>query len=144
MASYRDNFREVHRDFYWSLPRVAGVLFVGLLVLGAIGFGVKMLLTPATIASRTFDANNVIAKYEWFYDAYGNWQARTSQVRQFKGLLAGESDKQEQSRLRIEMAAIQQSCRDLTRRYNANAEKANQSIFMGRRVPSFLDAGECE
>lgn len=141
---YRDDFRSGERDYFWSAPRVALMLFIGLGLLAAVGFSVNMLMQPARVISKTFDADNVIAKYEWFYDSYGNWQAKTSQVRQFKGLLAGETDKQEQSRLRVEMAAIQQSCRDLTRRYNANAEKANQSIFMGRGVPPSLNPGDCE
>lgn len=144
MSEYRRDFREAQREYYWSLPRIIVAFFVIMIAVGGIGWVVHLASQPARIISKTFDADNVIAKYEWFYDAYGNYRAKTSQVRQFKALLAGESDKQEQSRLRMEMAAIQQSCRDLTQRYNANAAKANQSIFMGHDTPSSLSQGDCE
>lgn len=96
------------------------------------------------VVEKTLDADNVINNYEYFHDAYGNYMAKVSQAKQFKKLLAAETDHDEQSRLRIDLAAIQQSCRDLAQRYNSNADKSNRSIFMGRDVPSSLNPGECE
>lgn len=144
MNDYRRSYREVQSEYYWTLPRVVFALFIGMALLGTVGFVFNLLSQPARIVTKTFDADNVITKYEWFYDAHGNLQARVAQVRQFKDLTAKETDPSERNRLRIEMAAIQQSCRDLARRYNANAQKANQSIFMGSGVPSSFDAGQCE
>ncbi len=144
MSQYRKDFREVESEAFWSLPRVAFLLFAAVVVFGGGGWVISVLSQPARVVSKTFDADNIINNYEYYRDAYGNFQARSAQVRQFKKLAADEGDQQERNRLRIEMAAIQQSCRDLARRYNANADKINRSIFMGTSVPANLNAGECE
>lgn len=144
MNDYRSDYRDAQREYYWTLPRVLVAGFVGVVALGGVGFVAKMILTPAALVSKTFDTDNIINNYEWYRDAYGNFQAKTKQVNQFRSLAAEEKDISERNRLRIEMAAIQQSCRELAQRYNANANKVNRSIFMGTNVPTNLSAGDCE
>lgn len=144
MSQYRSEFRELQRESWWTFPRVVLFFFVAIAVLGAGGWVLGVLSQPARVVSKTLDADNIINNYEYFHDASQNFLARTAQVRQFKKLYGDETEANERNRLRIEMAAIQQSCRDLARRYNANADKSNRSIFMGRDVPSSLNAGECE
>jgi hypothetical protein len=144
MSEYRKDFREAQSEYYWSMPRVAFGLFIGLIVLGGVGWFANLAMQPGRIVSKTLDADNVISNYEWFHDANGNYLARVSQIKQFKALSTGEADPQERSRLRIEMAAIEQSCRDLSRRYNANAAKMNRGIFRERSLPDQLNSGDCE
>lgn len=144
MSDYRKQYREAEREAYWTAPRLILALVVLTLALGSIGWIIGIISQPARILSKTLDADNVIQNYEWFHDANGNFMARSAQVRQFKQLGAQETDAQEKGRLRIEMAAIQQSCRELARRYNANATKVNRSIFRGQSAPEMLNAGECE
>jgi hypothetical protein len=142
--SYRRDVHEAEGNFYWSLPKIFFATIIGLFVLGsALGIG-SLILQPGRIVNKTLDADNVITNYEWFHDANGNYLARVAQVKQFKGLLGAETDAQEKSRLRIDMAAIQQSCRDLSRRYNANSEKMNRGIFRSHDLPDQLNSGECE
>lgn len=144
MSDYRDEFRQVQSEFYWTLPRLLiGALVVCLLF--GMGFWVLSVASqPGRVIAKTFDADNIISNYEWYRDAWGNIQSKKSQIGQFKGMLKGESDKAEANRLRIELAAIQQSCRDLANRYNANASKMNRNIFMGTTVPNSVDTGGCE
>lgn len=144
MSDYRREFREVQREYFWSLPRIMVALFVAVILFGGAGWIFNIASQPARIISKTLDADNVIHNYEWFHDANGNYMARVSQIKQFKKLNADESDPQERSRLRIEMAAIQQSCRDLSRRYNANASKMNRGLFRERSLPDQLNTGDCE
>lgn len=144
MSDYRNDFRNVQREAYWSLPRIAVFAVVGSLALGAVGFTVNMLSQPARIVAKTFDADNVLHNYEWFHDVNANFLARKSQVDQFKGMLAAETDAQEKIRLRMEMAAMQSSCRDLARKYNANSAKINRGVFRGDSLPENLNAGVCE
>lgn len=126
------------------MPRVMIAVFATLILFGSAGWIFNIASQPARIVSKTLDADNVITNYEWFHDANGNYLARVSQIKQFKGLAAAETDNQERSRLRIEMAAVQQSCRDLSRRYNANAAKMNRGIFRERSLPDQLNSGDCE
>lgn len=141
---YRDDFRAAQRDYYWTLPRIAAGLIVGGIVLGTATFGLNLLSQPARIVSKTFDADNVLLNYEKFHDVNANYLARLAQVKQFKGLLAAETDAQERQRLRIDMTAQQASCRDLARKYNADAEKLNKGLFRSRDLPETLLAGACE
>ena len=143
MADYRTEYRGAERDYFWTLPRVVVALFAAIVLMGSVGWVIHLASQPARIVSKTFDADNIIHNYEWFHDAHGNYKARSAQVAQFKKLIVDESDTKEKSRLRIDLAAMQQSCRELAQRYNANADKANRAIFM-RGVPSNLSAGACE
>lgn len=142
--SYRSDFREAQREYYWSAPRIAVGLLFGLVLLGGLGWVVNIASQPARIVSKTFDADNVIHNYEWYHDVNGNFLARLSQIKQFKGLVASEADAQEKGRLRMEMAAMQQSCRELARRYNANSDKVNRGLFRGNSLPEHLNSGDCE
>lgn len=144
MNEYHNDFREVQSEFYWTMPQVVIGFFLTILLVGAIGFGFTVLSTPSRVITKTLETENVIMNYEWFHDANGNFDSRVSQVKQYKQLLASETDTQERSRLRVDLAAIQQSCRDLSNRYNANAAKLNRGIFRSKNLPEQLNTGDCE
>jgi hypothetical protein len=144
MSNYRDDFRAAQREVYWSFPRIATAVVVGSLMLGTAGFVVNLASQPARIVSKTLDADNVINNYEMFHDMRANFLARKAQVDQFKKLLATETDQGEKIRLRMEMAAMQSSCRDLARKYTANSAKINRGLFRGDSLPESLNSGECE
>lgn len=117
------------------------VVIVAVTVTGLMAFSI--LSSPLGVLQKTFEPNNIIHTYEWFHDANGAVNSRVSQIKAHKQIVAQTTDASEQSRLRIELAAMQQSCRDLTNRYNANADKANRSIFQ-RGVPDKLSTSQCE
>jgi hypothetical protein len=100
---------------------------------------------PGRVISKTLDTDNIIHNYEWFHDAHGQYKTRVAQLSSHReAYLATAGDQAERNRLRVEVFAVQQSCRDLANRYNANATKTNRSIFMGREAPESLDASKCE
>ena len=144
MSEYRRDFREAQREYYWSLPRVLLGLTVASVLIGGAGYAINLASQPARIVSKTLDADNVIWNYEHFYNANANYTSRLSQVKQFKGLFDRETDSAERGRLRMEMAAMQQSCRDLANRYNADAAKLNRGLFRSKSLPETLEAGACE
>lgn len=144
MSDYRREFREGQREFYWTLPRVFVGLFVVLVLFGIGGWIFSLLSQPARIISKTFDADNVITNYEWYHDANNQVIARVAQIKGHKRIIADNTDNGEKMRLRIELAAIQQSCRDLVGRYNANTTKINRDIFRGRSAPESINPSTCE
>lgn len=144
MNEYRKEFREAQSEFYWSLPRVLVGVFAILILFGVGGWVFSLLSQPARIVSKTFDADNVINNYEWYHDANNQVIARVAQIKGHKGIIADNTDNGEKARLRIEMSAIQQSCRDLVGRYNSNATKINRNIFMGRSAPESISPSTCE
>lgn len=144
MSEYRKDFREVQSEYYWSLPRVLLGITVASVLLGSVGYAINLASQPARIVAKTFDAGNVIHNYEWFHDVNANYLARKAQVDQFKALYSTETEPAERNRLRMEMAAMQSSCRELARNYNANATKINRGMFRGDTLPETLNAGACE
>jgi hypothetical protein len=101
---------------------------------------------PGRVANRTLQTDNIIFNYEYFFDVNASFQGRVAQVNQYREFFETETDPAEKSRLRTEFAAIQQSCRELANKYNANATKINRGIFKDPRgvLPSSLDAASCE
>ena len=105
---------------------------------------ISLLNKPAAIASKATNTNRMIENYEWFYEAANNFGARTAQVRSFKTLLTKESDHAEQSRLRVDLAAVQQSCRDLAAKYEAQSGKVHVGYLKSKDLPQSLNEKECE
>lgn len=98
---------------------------------------------PGRVINKTLETDNIIQNYEWFYDVSNNYTARLSQIQQQRGFYETETDPAEKSRLRMEMAAVQQSCRDLAASYNANAAKQNRAVFKAKDTPYQLDTAAC-
>ena len=126
-----------------------GIGLVGMIAVGAAVGVAKIVLAPihaaSGVVSKTLDPNNVIARYEWYHDAYGTFKSRVNQIKVSKSdMAASGSGTDETIRIRTELRAQQQNCRQLAEQYNANATKTNQSIFMGREAPSRLDSNLCE
>jgi len=128
--------------FHFFLLIVAIAVFG--FILNWVGVIGKIANAPAKIISKTLETDNIIHNYEWFYDVNASYEARFEQVKQFKTFFNEETDKSERSRLRIEMSAMQQTCRELAKKYNANSEKMNRSIFKGWSLPEALSSSACE
>lgn len=129
--------------FRYGLWALAIIFVLG--VAGAwLGVFSSALTAPARVANKTLQTDNIIQSYEWFYDVNAAFEARANQIQQFRALLASEESTDEKRRLRIDMTAMQQTCRDLVTKYNANSEKMNKSIFKGWSLPEALNIQTCE
>lgn len=126
----------------WGLLGIIGIftLNVFFTYLGVVG---NVATAPAKVINKTLQTDNIIQSYEWFYDVNAAYIARYSQVKQYKDILSSETDKDEKYRIRTELAAMQQTCRDLATKYNANSEKMNKSIFKGWELPATLSYSNC-
>lgn len=99
---------------------------------------------PQRVVSRTFETDNILQNYEWFFNTNANYSARAGQISEYKALLANESDASEKQQLRIELSAMRMSCRELATTYNANSEKQNRALFKSRGLPATLSQEECD
>lgn len=131
------------KTFKYLLISVLALCVVGL-VLSFASSAMKVATAPAKILSKTLETDNIINSYEWFFDVNAQYEARMGQVKQFKSFYEREEDSSEKQRLRIDMSAVQQSCRDLTEKYNADSQKMNKSIFKGWSLPDYLNQSTCE
>ena len=98
----------------------------------------------AEAVERTFDGDNMLQTYEWFFDAKGTYESRLSDVEGHHAIMAGELSSDERSRYRIELVGMQQTCRKLANEYNQNSQKANRSMFKSKGLPMKLDAEACK
>lgn len=112
--------------------------------LNAIGVFNTVATAPGRVINKTLQTNNIIFNYERFFDVKANYDARVAQINEQKPLLDAEKDPAERSRLRIELSAMKQSCRELANGYNADAQKLNRSLFRDNKLPEQLDVTACE
>jgi hypothetical protein len=123
-----------------------GALFVGFVLwMGAHALGVigSVATAPGRVVTKTLETNNIIHNYEWFFDVNAQFESRKGQIKAHSKLLAS-ADAKEKSMLNIELGAMQQSCRDLATKYNANSQKMNTSVFKSNNLPFTLSTNECE
>ena len=99
---------------------------------------------PSRVINKTLQTDNIIFNYERFFDVNANFTSRVAQIKQYKEFLVTETDPSEKIRLRTEMAAMQQSCRELATKYNADSQKMNRSLFKDKDLPYTLNTTDCE
>lgn len=104
----------------------------------------SVVTAPSRVINKTLQTDNIIFNYERFFDVNANFTSRVAQVKQYKEFLATETEPTEKVRLRTEMAAMQQSCRELATKYNADSQKMNRSLFKDKDLPYTLNIAECE
>lgn len=126
-----------------------GALVVGGLIALPIAFAAystfsSVATAPSRVINKTLQTDNIIFNYERFFDVNANFTSRVAQIKQYKEFLATETDPSEKIRLRTEMAAMQQSCRELATKYNADSQKMNRSLFKDKDLPYTLNIAECE
>lgn len=133
-----------------SLGKIAAGVFIAGIGLGAAGIFMNVVGTATSIATapgrviqKTLQTDNIISSYEWYFDTNAQFNARIGQIATHKQILGETTDDAEKSRLRMEMASMQQSCRELAERYNANSMKMNKTIFKDWRLEPALDPAIC-
>lgn len=106
--------------------------------------GCNVVTAPERVVNRTLETDNIIMSYEWFFDANAQYEARIGQLAQYKTLLTDTGSDGERNRMRMEQAAIAQSCRELVTKYNANSIKLNKEFFKSKKLPVELSLSSCD
>jgi hypothetical protein len=128
-----------------TMVLLGAALLIGVpVVFSAINTATAVATAPGRVVQSTFKTGNILSTYEGFFDTKANYDSRTMQIVEREGLIANETDPAELRRLRMELSATKQSCRQLANQYNADATKNNDSLFLDRDLPTRLDATVCE
>lgn len=98
---------------------------------------------PGRVVSKTLQTDNIIGSYESFFNRKAAYDARVAQITEYEVMVRDNTDKDEAQRLRIELSAMRQSCRDIATTYNADAAKANKKIFRDGELPATLSETAC-
>lgn len=123
---------------------VAGTVLLINVILIPFNIGLFVIKTASELSTKTYNADNIIHNYNWFYEYNAQFNIRTNQIKTYKSYLKDESDKKEQRRLRTELNGMQQACRNLVEKYNAASTKINTAVFKGDSLPSKLSINRCE
>jgi hypothetical protein len=122
---------------------LALVLFVGVPVGCAVVSMTNSVATaPARVVTKTLETDNIIYNYEYFFNVNSQYNSRVAQIKSWE--VETDADPAERQRLRVEVSAMRQSCRELANNYNANSGKMNRAIFRDHNLPQTLDASLCE
>lgn len=139
------------------------VVFIGIVALGAIGMGLRILFFPATVATNMIDtaydanakvinADNAIYNYEWFKQKYQDIEATKRQLINAKGTYVSFKtevgprdewtfeDKQESARLSAIVLGLENNLESQIGDYNARANMATRNIFEDSVLPLYIDA----
>jgi hypothetical protein len=130
----------IGKDAWWIFKIVFGF---GVAIVGGIAL-ISLVTGPLGLLQKTFNADNIIHNYEWFHRSHTAFTARVNQIKGHKVLASENKDAAEASRIRIELVGMQQSCRELAAKYNAQSAMVNRSIFRGTSTPAELNPASCE
>ncbi len=120
-------------------------------VLALVGTGISVLLQPAKVAQKTFDADNMIGNYEWFHQQYEDvkaFDARLVAATAAKTAFeqsAGPRDswkfdeRQEWNRLNTIVLGLTGQRASMVAEYNARTAMANRNIFRSGDLPETLN-----
>lgn len=141
--------------YIWSLMfKIAGILIVASIVLGGAAWGMGMFSRPfrtvSEITEQTFNGNNVIYNYEYFFNQYGVITATKAKVEiakeeetKFKEVHPDPSKwdyttQKEYEALSENYRGVKNILQDQVAEYNANASKANKNIFKSAECPDHV------
>lgn len=117
------------------------ILGIGLLA-GAITPVMMIVTAPGRVITDTFQTGNVTRNYEMFYDINAGHDRRVADISGHKAAMTSATG-EEKNRLNVELLGMQQTCRDLVTRYNAESAKMNKAVFKSNSLPETLDINSC-
>ena len=150
---YEDAAERGPMSFFWT---VLGPILVIILVVGGIGFFLRVGSQPARIIEQTMDADNVLYNYEWFKTQYNDVLAKHKQIKDAKAAVEGYKDELgprrsedgkrlwsreetiEYDRLNSIAIGLEQERDSMVSEYNARSQMANRSIFKSGELPETL------
>lgn len=146
-TKYEDAAKQGPMALFWKCL-VPVILIV--IVLGAVGWVLRLASQPARIVEKTLDADNVLYNYEWFKQQYQDVQATDQKIGNTESLLAGSvadgrsrsewgfEETQQHANLQRTLLGLENYRQDLVAKYNARSQMANRSIFKTGELPETL------
>lgn len=129
----------------WKIVLVSLVVLIGTpIACSVLSTTAAVTTAPGRVVQKALQTDNIIGNYEAFFNRKAAYDARLAQVRGHAKLATLTTDQAELNRLRVELSAMQQSCREIATQYNADARKANRSIFKSGDLPDALSETACE
>jgi hypothetical protein len=116
----------------WSIRRVVKWIFISVLLVGiliAAVLGMKVALTPLDLISKTVNADQIIANYQWFYDQKSQIDATTAKWR-----IAEKAGM-------VEANGIQMVLMSMIGEYNSRSKQINRNMWKAQDLPYQMSMG---
>lgn len=137
--SYRDDFRSVERNVYWSLPKILLFVCVAIFALGGIGFVFGIFGEAAKVTQEQFGPQALLTKYEWFKDASAQLDKKQADIGVYEGRFKrlesaysgvsrtkwARDDREQMGIWQSEVAGVKASYNQLAADYNSQMSKFN-------------------
>lgn len=137
-------YREITMNKVAIFGSIAALVILTPVACSIINTTASVTTAPGRVVQETFKTDNILSTYEGFFNQKASYDSRVAQIKSQSEILAAETDAAELRRLRMELSAMKQSCRELANQYNADASKNNDSLFQDNDLPSTLDVQPCE
>lgn len=145
MSRYEDDLYSRPRRTALNWGTSAIIVILGLAIVGGVGsWAINLASQPGRVVQQTFDANNMIANYEWFRQQYQDVIAIDGKIAVQVEAQQAATSEAERTRIASIIAGLRTKRAQMVADYNARASMANRSIFQnpplgGVRIPETLN-----
>jgi hypothetical protein len=112
--------------FKWIL---IGIL--GLAVLGAVGWGIKLLAVPGEVVSKVVTADKIIDNYEWYEAQYAEINATVAKVNAFYKMHKTEMSEMD----KVNVSGMTQYLESIVGTYNGKAKMITRNLWKAKDAP---------
>lgn len=150
--SYRNDFKTVEREAYWTGWRIFLFIIIASILLGSFGFVFKMLSKPAEIVDKVTNTDRIIFNYEWFFETYHDCLAFDEQIKTADAQLTSftdtlnddrnswaREDRTEWNRLNTIVLGLRQQRSSVIQEYNAKSKELTRKLFKDNSLPYQLE-----
>lgn len=95
--------------------------------------------TARGISRSTFNADNVLSNYEYFYSTYHEIKSAISQYNNYTNLIGSSTNEDDRSRFQVEQNGTFAYINQMAQQYNARSRMKNRNLFKGKDVPYSIE-----
>lgn len=135
---YRDEYRQVEADVKWTGWRILFVLIAATIILGTVGFVIRLASTPAALVEKATDPDQIISNYEEFQSIWNTCQKLDADLKTICDTPDADPMFAQFSKGAMVAAKRQQLTRWVNE-YNAKSKMINRNLWKSGKLPYQLN-----
>lgn len=147
MSDYRNEMNQAISDGKWTFGKLFPLFILLILIVGAAFWLLGIGAQPAAVVSKTLNANNMIANYEFFKQQHEDIKAIDNKIVQAEAAITqykedagpradwGFQDKEHYNRLNTVHLGLKHQRESMVAEYNAKSKMQNRSLFKDASLP---------
>lgn len=134
VKEYVDEGAWLARGLVW---KIAGLV----LLIALVGFGLRLLLTPAALVEKATDPDHIISNYEEFQAVYNTCQKLNSDLGTIRAIPDNDPSFTQFSK-QAQIAAKKQQMTRWVEEYNAKSKMINRNLWKSSALPYQLNVNQ--